>query len=104
MDLGLAGRSCAVTGGSRGIGRRSARMLCEAGADVLLIARGAEDLEEAVAECNDSGVDGEASALALDVTAADAAERIREAAGGTASVLLPALARSLPVRVWYPIR
>ena len=42
MDLGLAGRTCAVTGASRGIGRETARMLCEEGANVLLIARGEE--------------------------------------------------------------
>ena len=42
MDLGLAGRACAVTGASRGIGRETARMLCAEGASVLLVARGAE--------------------------------------------------------------
>lgn len=73
MDLGLAGRACAVTGASRGIGRAAALRLCEEGASVLLVARGAEGLEEAAASCRETG---EAEALALDVTAPDAGERI----------------------------
>lgn len=83
MDLGLAGRGCVVTGASRGIGRATARMLSEAGASVLLVARGEESLAEAVAEAEAAG--GSASGLALDVTAPDAAERIL-AAGGSTSV------------------
>ena len=61
MDLGLEGRSCAVTGASRGIGRETARMLCAEGANVLLIARNREQLDEAVGECSEIG---EAAALA----------------------------------------
>ena len=34
MDLGLKGRSCVVTGASRGIGRETARLLCAEGAKV----------------------------------------------------------------------
>ena len=79
MELGLEGRACAVTGGSRGIGRQTARMLCAEGADVLLVARGEDRLSEAVDEC--SSEPGDAAALALDVTAADAGERIVAAAG-----------------------
>jgi 3-oxoacyl-[acyl-carrier protein] reductase len=73
MDLGLAGRACAVTGASRGIGRAAALRLCEEGASVLLVARGAEGLEEATAACREAG---EAEALVLDVTAPDAGQRI----------------------------
>ena len=81
MDLGLSGRTCIVTGASRGIGRETARMLCAEGASVLLVARGADELDEAVAECREAA-DGEAAAegLALDVTDADAAERMVDAA------------------------
>ena len=39
MDLGLAGRSCAVTGASRGIGRETALALCAEGGHVLLVGR-----------------------------------------------------------------
>jgi len=81
MDLGLSGRTCIVTGASRGIGSETARMLCAEGASVLLVARGADELDEAVAECREAA-DGEAAAegLALDVTDADAAERMVDAA------------------------
>jgi 3-oxoacyl-[acyl-carrier protein] reductase len=78
MDLGIAGRGCVVTGGSRGIGRATAAMLCEAGAQVLLVARGEDELAETAAACGRAGAaaNGRAAHLALDVTAADAGERI----------------------------
>jgi 3-oxoacyl-[acyl-carrier protein] reductase len=78
MDLGLKGRGCVVTGASRGIGRETARLLCAEGAKVLLIGRDAERLaearEEAVAAGGEAG--GRAETLALDVTDADAGERL----------------------------
>jgi 3-oxoacyl-[acyl-carrier protein] reductase len=57
MNLGLEGRVCAVTGGTRGIGAATARMLAQEGARVLSVARHGADVE-------------------LDVTAPDAAERL----------------------------
>jgi 3-oxoacyl-[acyl-carrier protein] reductase len=74
MDLGLTGRACVVTGASSGIGLATARELVGEGARVLLVARGEDALGEAVAACG--GADGQAAGLALDVTAADAGERI----------------------------
>ncbi len=78
MDLGLAGRACAVTGASRGIGRETALQLCAEGASVLLVARDERRLvavqEEAAAVGARAG--GRAAVLALDVTDADAGERI----------------------------
>ena len=81
MDLGLSGRACVVTGASRGIGRETARLLCAEGADVLLIARGASDLGDAVEESRGAAAQsgGHAEALALDITAADAADRVAAA-------------------------
>ena len=78
MDLGLAGRACAVTGAGRGIGRIVARMLCEEGAQVLLVSRSEEELKDAAAECGRAGAPqhGRAAHLVLDVTDADAGERI----------------------------
>jgi 3-oxoacyl-[acyl-carrier protein] reductase len=57
MNLGLEGRVCVVTGGTRGIGAATARMLAQEGARVLTVSRHGADLE-------------------LDVTAADAGERL----------------------------
>ena len=78
MDLGLAGRVCAVTGAGRGIGRATARMLCEAGAQVLLVARSDPELREAAAECGRCGAPahGRAAHLPLDVTEPLAGERV----------------------------
>ena len=57
MNLGLEGRVCVVTGGTRGIGAATARMLAQEGARVLTVSRHGADLE-------------------LDVTSPDAGERV----------------------------
>ena len=82
MDLGLAGRACAVTGASSGIGRATALQLCAEGAHVLLVARGKERLAAATEEAKRAAeaADGVASSLALDVTGDDAGERMLAAA------------------------
>jgi 3-oxoacyl-[acyl-carrier protein] reductase len=78
MDLGLKGRVCAVTGGSRGIGRETARLLCAEGASVLLVGRNEERLAAAKEEASVAGaeVGGQAEALMLDVTVEDAGEQM----------------------------
>lgn len=56
MDLGLAGKKVAITGGSRGIGRAiTARMLAE-GATVSICARGQEGVDEALTSLGDGAV------------------------------------------------
>jgi NAD(P)-dependent dehydrogenase (short-subunit alcohol dehydrogenase family) len=74
VDLGIAGRVAAVTGASRGIGRETALRLAEEGAKVLLVARSADALADAVARCEAAG--GEAAMLTLDVTDPEAGERV----------------------------
>jgi 3-oxoacyl-[acyl-carrier protein] reductase len=78
MDLGLAGRSCVVTGAGRGIGRETARLLCAEGASVLLVARSEDQLAAAAEEAGAAGADvgGSAAHLVLDVTAEDAGKRM----------------------------
>jgi 3-oxoacyl-[acyl-carrier protein] reductase len=82
MNLGLQGRSCVVTGASRGIGRETARLLCEEGANVLLVGRHEERLVEAQGEAVAAGsaAGGGAQRLILDVTDEDAGERMLAAA------------------------
>ena len=46
----LVGKNIVITGGSSGIGKSTARMCVERGADVMLVARDADRLDEAVAE------------------------------------------------------
>jgi NAD(P)-dependent dehydrogenase (short-subunit alcohol dehydrogenase family) len=64
MNLGLEGRVCVVTGGTRGIGAATARMLSQEGARVLTVARHGGDIE-------------------LDVTVPNAAERLLDAVPDT---------------------
>jgi 3-oxoacyl-[acyl-carrier protein] reductase len=82
MDLGLAGRTCVVTGASSGIGRATALQLCAEGAKVLLVARGVERLtavaEEAARAAEPAG--GAAAELVLDVTDEDAGRKMVERA------------------------
>ena len=73
MDLGLAGRTCVVTGASRGIGRATTAALLDEGASVLAVARGEEVLAEAAAEL---GSGDRLATLALDVAASGAGERV----------------------------
>lgn len=82
MDLGLKGRACVVTGASRGIGAETARQLCAEGASVLLVARDEGRLRAAAEAATAGGAEagGRANVLSLDVTAADAGERMLAAA------------------------
>jgi NAD(P)-dependent dehydrogenase (short-subunit alcohol dehydrogenase family) len=50
MDLELAGRKAIVTGGSKGIGRETTRILAEEGCDVAVTARDEVRLEEVAKE------------------------------------------------------
>ncbi|HEX9565851.1 MAG TPA: SDR family oxidoreductase [Gemmatimonadaceae bacterium] len=56
MTASLDGRSALVTGGSRGIGLATARLLVDAGARVLCLARPGRRLDEAVASLGERAV------------------------------------------------
>jgi 3-oxoacyl-[acyl-carrier protein] reductase len=92
MDLGIVGRTCIITGASRGIGLEAAKMLCAEGASVLLVARSADRLTEAAEACREfAGGDAKIAVLAVDITIDGAAERIVAAANaelGSADILV----------------
>lgn len=69
----LEGRIALVTGAGRGIGRSVAMALAGAGAEVLLMARTREEVENAAAQIRASG--GQAKAVQCDVTDAAAVGR-----------------------------
>ncbi|MDA4109532.1 SDR family NAD(P)-dependent oxidoreductase [Mycolicibacterium holsaticum] len=71
MDLGLAGSTAVVTGGSKGMGLAIATTLAQEGARVAVMARGATALEEAVAILRDNGAP-DAVGIGVDMSDADA--------------------------------
>ncbi len=89
MDLGLSGRVYVVTGGSRGLGLATARVLVAEGAKVVVVARSAPAVEAAVDLLGPSAV-GLAADLADEQTPASAVElataRFGQVDGGLISV------------------
>lgn len=73
MDLALRGRPVLLVGGTRGIGRETARLLGQEGARVAIVARDATELDATVAEVGRLG--GEGVAIRADVTDGPSAAR-----------------------------
>jgi len=69
-----------VTGASRGLGRRCARRLAAAGADLLLVARDSMALTKVADEAITRGGPIRVSALGCDLTDREAPEILRDAA------------------------
>ena len=77
MDLGLKGKSALVTGGSKGIGLETARLLAREGANVVIAARRESALAEAAREILDS-TGAKVETLSLDVTQLAQIEQLPE--------------------------
>lgn len=84
MSKDLAGKTAFVTGATSGLGRRFARILSDAGANVAIAGRRADRLQALQAEIEAAG--GRCAAIALDVTDA---KRIPAALDEAESVLGP---------------
>jgi 3-oxoacyl-[acyl-carrier protein] reductase len=77
MDLQIAGKTCLVTGASRGIGRGCAKILAAEGCRVAIVARRVNLLAEVASEIAAAG--GERPLIvAEDLTADGALERVRD--------------------------
>lgn len=104
-DLGLAGRTVAVTGGASGIGLRCVQTLAAAGAKVAVLDVNREQLDAAVAPLRAAG--GAVLALDLDVRDAGATEdafaRIEADLGPLDGLIAAAgVARSAPATMLTP--
>ena len=80
MDLGLDGRVYVVSGGSRGLGFATARVLVDEGARVVLVARDAATLDAAVGTLGSSAI-GLRADLADPLTASAASDLATETFG-----------------------
>jgi len=76
--FGLDGRTAIVTGGSSGIGRGIATALARAGAATVIVARGADRVEETVRELRDAGC--RAAGIVGDLSTREGIRSITEAA------------------------
>lgn len=74
----LEGKSALITGGGRGIGKAIALTFANAGADIAIASRTAEQLEEVAAQVRAMG--RECFAFPTDVTRADQVERLAQSA------------------------
>src|SRR5215831_3976018 len=75
MDLGLAGRTALVTGGSKGIGLETARALAREGVKVLICARRPDALAQAARDIEQT-TQATIETHPLDVTRLDEIETI----------------------------
>ena len=79
MDLGLKGRVAVITGGSKGIGQAIGRAMAAEGVDMMLLARGKDQLDRAADEISvEYGV--RVVTVSADVSSADS---VRAAADAT---------------------
>ena len=76
MEISLKGRSAIVTGGSKGIGFAIATRFLQSGADVAIVGRTKETLDEAVAALKASAKGGKVAGVQGDVGSAADLQRV----------------------------
>ena len=79
MDLGLQDKVAIITGGSDGIGKAAALSMSKEGANVVIVARGQEMLDQAAEEIR-AATEGVVVPISADVTGSDTAERVVQTA------------------------
>jgi 3-oxoacyl-[acyl-carrier protein] reductase len=100
MDLQLRGKTCLVTGASRGIGRGAAKVMAAEGVRLAIVARRASLLEELADEI-EAAERPRPMIIVEDLTGEGAPERIRDrvfAALGGLDILVNSAGGSRPVR------
>ncbi len=75
MDLGLQDKVAIITGGSDGIGKAAALSMSKEGANVVIVARRQEMLDQAAEEIR-AATEGAVVPISADVTGPDTAERV----------------------------
>ena len=80
MDLELKGKKAIITGGSRGIGFYTAKLLTAEGCDVAFCARNKEDIDKAETALNEQG---SAKGFQVDLTDESATREFAELASST---------------------
>ena len=82
MDLGIENKWALVCGASKGLGLGCARALAAEGVNVVMVARGREALESAVADLRSASPGVRVIAVAADITTAEGRAAASAAAGG----------------------
>ena len=73
--FGLRGRVALITGGSKGIGKAIARILAEAGADIVISSRNAQELESALTDILD-GTESQGHFIVADLARREQSEML----------------------------
>lgn len=77
-EQSLQGKTVVITGSSSGVGRAAAEAFAKLGANVVIVARGQDGIDEAVALCN--GLQGAAIGVSADVSIEEDVERVAQEA------------------------
>ena len=85
MDLGIQGKWALVCGASKGLGLGCAQALAAEGANVVIVARGADALNAAAAELRTASPAVQVIAVAADITTAEGRAAALSAPGGPGS-------------------